>query len=687
MNHIFFLIPLLIGVPFAYAESTATYDKEIIQINEDGTQKVKLTTFHPRILEDGVYENYLFEENDDYLRFESNAISFEFYKSTCDFKLYEEGKITGEPVIESYSTSIAINGVPKNIPVCNINNISLHPDGVDFEVSRGVATILYNLHYGGGAEWTYDVVGNGVITITEVCTNCVGEQVDEQVYKIGDYYIDTKDDIHGTFKEATQQGNDFHIKYEADSIDGRLIIDPTVTNSNGGVALATGDHDNDNNGIYIATTDSTIYGLEISEVHFWLKKLGTPTGTATIGLWTDTNSGGTKTLAHTFGTIDVATLTTGLIEYTFDTGSYTTSLYDTIGLQFAGGDGSNNPQIEGTNTDTYDSTDTGRGRYTVGAWAPDTFRDIKFTIIYSAIPDPDSVQDLTTTDISDITVDLDWSTPNLNTGNLTGYQVNYTTPWSDDPDTIITNNTESSDTDSDVTGLTELTQYSFRIGVWTEGSNMTGNVLNITTVEDFTQANFTPGFFDLNATNPDVIQMYFERTDTNSTSLILDVIYPTAYDLACDFSYEFANINQTYSSLVRAGTTHSGIDSAVESSFEFNGVDNEIIDVYCWDQNNSENDGQYIITQTMFPLLQQIADFRAGEFGTSGGFGALDIITLFVIMISMIGFNRVNESVGVVFNIILLGSLAFFNIIELSTLMFGMLAVVIMVVIGTTRKK
>ena len=181
--------------------------------------------------------------------------------------------------------------------------------------------------------------------------------------------------------------------------------------------------------------------------------------------------------------------------------------------------------------------------------------------------------------------------------------------------------------------------------------------------------------------------MYFDRNDINSTALFLNVTYPTAYDLSCDFSYEFANINQTYSSLVRTSTTHSGIDSAVYSSFQFNNVDNEIIDVYCWDENNLSNDGTYIMTQTLFPLLQQIADFRSGEFGTMGNFGAMDLITMFVIIISMIGFNRVNESVGAIFNIILLGSLAYFEVIELPTIIFGMIAVVIMVVIGPTRKK
>ena len=143
MNSIFFLIPLLIGLPFAYAD----FETEIVKVNDDGTQLVKLSVDHPQILKDGVYQNYIFTETPDYLRFESQAISFEFYTSTCDFKLYETGLINGNPVVQSYSTTIAVNDIPINIPVCNLNNISPHDEGVDFEVSRGAASILYNLHY------------------------------------------------------------------------------------------------------------------------------------------------------------------------------------------------------------------------------------------------------------------------------------------------------------------------------------------------------------------------------------------------------------------------------------------------------------------------------------------------------------------------------------------------------------
>ena len=66
--------------------------------------------------------------------------------------------------------------------------------------------------------------------------------------------------------------------------------------------------------------------------------------------------------------------------------------------------------------------------------------------------------------------------------------------------------------------------------------------------------------------------------------------------------------------------------------------------------------------------------------------GAIDIITLGVVVMVMIGFNRWNESVGAIFAVGLLGGLSFFQIVEWQTFMFGTFAVVIMVVIGSTRK-
>ena len=113
---------------------------------------------------------------------------------------------------------------------------------------------------------------------------------------------------------------------------------------------------------------------------------------------------------------------------------------------------------------------------------------------------------------------------------------------------------------------------------------------------------------------------------------------------------------------------------------------NEVVDVFCWDQYTNDS-GKFLITQTAFPLLENIQGFRDGDFGTSGDFGVLDFITMIAIIISMVGLNRVNESVGVVFSILIIGGLAVFGIIEWPTIMTASVVLIAMVIIASTRKE
>ena len=305
---------------------------------------------------------------------------------------------------------------------------------------------------------------------------------------------------------------------------------------------------------------------------------------------------------------------------------------------------------------------------------------------------PGTVTNLSTPDQTTSTIDLTWSAPSANGSPLTGYRLNYTTPHGT-ASTILVNNTNSTSTNYVVSGLTYATNYTFRVSAWNAvGKGPVSNTLNTQTDGD----TFTVGSIVVNQTNTDIVDIRFERIDINDTALFLNVTYSSTFDLACDFTYKFARINQTYTNLDNV-TISSGI---VESSFLFTGVDNEIIDVLCWDQDsahvpsasvgagagNYTHAGRYIITQSQFPLQDQINNFRNGVYGTEGRIGVLDFITLGVIIVSMIGFNRVNETVGVVFNIILLGVLAYFEVIVLPTIIFGVLATVIVLVVSTTKK-
>ncbi len=295
---------------------------------------------------------------------------------------------------------------------------------------------------------------------------------------------------------------------------------------------------------------------------------------------------------------------------------------------------------------------------------------------------PDGVTDLTIINLATTTLDLTWTTPQslLNGGTLLGSQINFTTPFGQ-PLTVVTNDTESTTNAVTVSGLAQATPFSFRVSVWTEaGNNATGNIANATTLQF---GNFTVGAIDLEATNLDFRTWIFERTDLNSSAYELSVIYPSTFNATCQFHFKFANIDLNHSNLV----TTSLPGSQVEATFVFNNTANEVIDVVCIDEADSTNaEGRFLLTQTNFILLQQFDQFRDGTFGTMGMFGAIDLITLFGIVFATIGFNRINESVGGFFMLVILGVMAFFQIIVWPTALSGAIAVVVMLVVMSTRK-
>ena len=189
-----------------------------------------------------------------------------------------------------------------------------------------------------------------------------------------------------------------------------------------------------------------------------------------------------------------------------------------------------------------------------------------------------------------------------------------------------------------------FTNYSYSVSPITNGTpgiNGSGYILNVTTL-NFIPTNFTIGNINLNLTNTDINDLFFERIDINATSLLLNVTYPNTWDLACDFNYKFALNNKTYTNLDNVTISNS----EVESSFRFLNVDNEIIDVYCWDQIIPTNDGSYLITQTSFPLLDQIANVRSGEYGFAGSVVEFVVIVLFVIRFNSSSLTIVNSALS-----------------------------------------
>jgi hypothetical protein len=277
--------------------------------------------------------------------------------------------------------------------------------------------------------------------------------------------------------------------------------------------------------------------------------------------------------------------------------------------------------------------------------------------------------------ITSSSVGLCWDSY-ANPENIVGYQVNYTTPFGD-PLTVVINNTGTNATRTYlVTSLQPSTPYSFQIQAWPKTLANQTNIANATTLN----AEFNVGEFSVNAgTNPYRIDWEFHKTILNSTQTQLDVDFTNTLDPSCNMEYNFAQTNDTYSNL-----TSSAIDdNKNRTSFIFNNVQNEIIKVTCYDDNNTVNRAVYIITQESFPLIEQIANFRNGTYGTTGQFGAFDLVTLLAIILSMIGFNRINAGAGAIFTVITIGALATLNIITWPTIILSGIALVVLLAIIT----
>lgn len=294
--------------------------------------------------------------------------------------------------------------------------------------------------------------------------------------------------------------------------------------------------------------------------------------------------------------------------------------------------------------------------------------------------------------ISQSTITLNWLTPvNIGGEIVKGYQINYTTPHGT-PKTVITNNTGTTITSFTISGLSNNTAYSFRVGEWTNGTsnkNMT-NILDVTTLPSSSGTtsgpppNITPGQITLNpGTNPIHVPFSFLRQDTSSSTMNLYVGYPSTYNTTCNFNYQFANVNKTYSNL----TTNPNGTGRVNTLFQFTGVGNDIINVICTDVKTNTT-GHYALTQvvTQIPMVQQIQKFEAGGFGTAGQFGAFDFIELIVLILSMIGLNQVDQKVGAIIMVIVLGALAFFHIGSFPVIIFSAIAMVLILVVPAGRK-
>ena len=130
---------------------------------------------------------------------------------------------------------------------------------------------------------------------------------------------------------------------------------------------------------------SVLIGKKVSKVEFPIYRSGSPTGTATAGVFNSS-----ATLLYTFGTIDVSTISTStspFVWYTFENtdSTYTLSSGEYVGVKYDGGSSSNriivrhddvSPPFDGTNTVW------SRG-YNTGNWQDFTAIDQSFKLYIS----------------------------------------------------------------------------------------------------------------------------------------------------------------------------------------------------------------------------------------------------------------------------------------------------------------
>jgi spherulation-specific family 4 protein/chitobiase/beta-hexosaminidase-like protein/Big-like domain-containing protein len=120
------------------------------------------------------------------------------------------------------------------------------------------------------------------------------------------------------------------------------------------------------NAEYVSGT-SQLIGDQIDSITLSLQRIGSPIGTAQIGIFNEDLS-----VKKLFGTVDVTSISTTFTDYEFKlsgTDLYTIQSGDRIGIKYTGGSGGNgvNVMIDRNNADPFDGTNSQRIRYE-SAW-------------------------------------------------------------------------------------------------------------------------------------------------------------------------------------------------------------------------------------------------------------------------------------------------------------------------------
>jgi hypothetical protein len=306
---------------------------------------------------------------------------------------------------------------------------------------------------------------------------------------------------------------------------------------------------------------------------------------------------------------------------------------------------------------------------------------------------------------------IDWNEPAYYQGQITSYNVYYSTPAQSANPTISAGTTTNTYSNFAPT-LDYDTSYTFGVTINSPlGNSGFSNLVNATTNVDSSIVAYDPTtggmeWFDIDSVSEQTVNVIEFQRETQNLNIngtftdvdTLQVGYPSWWDnMTCDIDYKFAQKTEQYVE----GTDMTAVVNSADANqqvigFEFHDIDNEVIEVECAPQVSQHDDevsAKFIMTQQSttgvpnIPLVTQIQAFQTGDYGTDGDFGALDIVGLFVILISMVGFNRLNPIVGVLLSASLVFGLSFFGIISLPTVLVGVVALVIFLAWGITRNR
>jgi hypothetical protein len=292
------------------------------------------------------------------------------------------------------------------------------------------------------------------------------------------------------------------------------------------------------------------------------------------------------------------------------------------------------------------------------------------------IPDPVTVLSATAGKFIDAT--LTWTQPSNLYGYLDGYRIYSVNPATNVTTTLISD-TNSNTPSFTVTNLDPTSTYHFSVSALTiHGDNDSGTVVNATA----TSENVLGAINIPTDINPDRIPIIFEQSYSGNNTIV-KMLYEPSLDVNCNVDYKFARTTTTYDNLAETAE----LDGTVSHTMTFNDSDNDIIEMLCYDSTDPTIKGQHLLTMTTIPFKTQADSFKSGEYGLSGQFGSLDLITLFVILIAMVGFNRYNPAVGVGIMSAIVMVLAWFEIIEKVTLIGGILTMVVILAIVMARRR